>query len=148
MIIDKKYYSIAYISEILFFQTTLLLFGKFNKGLYSTSHIEKDFDSWIKQVKNKNLVKLTLREHNIKISNKWLNNTLTWYKIEENWNDWKILKMTGKSEKYQKIFYNDIKPKCSPWFNITNKSLLIVLLIFPHRYQLVFSTYISQEFST
>ena len=56
--------------------------------------------------------------------------------------------MTGKSEKYQKIFYNDIKPKCSPWFNITNKSLLVVLLIFPHRFELVFSTYISQEFST
>ena len=46
------------------------------------------------------------------------------------------------------MLYNDVKPKCSTWFNISKKSLLVVLLIFPHRYQLVFANYISHEFST
>ena len=44
MIIDKKYYFIVYISEILFFQTILFLLGKFTKRLYSTSLTEKSFD--------------------------------------------------------------------------------------------------------
>ena len=44
MIIGKKYYFMVYISEILFFQTTLFLFGKFTKRLYSTSLTEKYFD--------------------------------------------------------------------------------------------------------
>ena len=44
MIIDKKYYFIVYISEILFFQTILFLLGKFTKRLYnSTSLTEKSF---------------------------------------------------------------------------------------------------------
>ena len=46
------------------------------------------------------------------------------------------------------MLYNDVKPKCSTWFNISKKSLLVALLIFPHRYQLVFANYISHEFST
>ena len=46
------------------------------------------------------------------------------------------------------MLYNDVKPKCSTWFNISKKSLLVVLLIFPQRYQLVFANYISHEFST
>ena len=44
MIIGKKYYFTVYISEMLFFQTTLFLFGKFTKRLYSTSFTEKYFD--------------------------------------------------------------------------------------------------------
>ena len=52
MIINKKYCSIVYISEILlFFQTSLFLFRKFTKRLYSTSPTEKYVDSWNKQVK-------------------------------------------------------------------------------------------------
>ena len=41
MKIDKKYYFIVYISEILFFQTTLILLGKLTKRLSSTSFTEK-----------------------------------------------------------------------------------------------------------
>ena len=44
MIIDKKYYFIVYISEILFFQTIFFLLGKFTERLYSTSLTEKSFD--------------------------------------------------------------------------------------------------------
>ena len=54
-----------------------------------------------------NLVKLTLREYNIKLSNKWLNNASTCYKIEKKCN--KVYsKITGKSKKYKKcsiMFY-------------------------------------------
>ena len=73
MVIGEKYYSIVYISEILlFFQTTLFLFRKFSKRLYSTSLNEKDFDGCNKQVKHifYSLVKLTPREHNIRIGNR------------------------------------------------------------------------------
>ena len=41
MIIDKIYYYIEYISEILFFLTTLYSFKKFNKRLYSTEKDQK-----------------------------------------------------------------------------------------------------------
>ena len=45
MIMDKKYYSIVYILEtLLFFQTTLILLGKFTKSLHSTSLSEKHFN--------------------------------------------------------------------------------------------------------
>ena len=44
MIIDKKYCFTVYISEILFFQTTLFSYGKFTKTLYSTKLTEKYFD--------------------------------------------------------------------------------------------------------
>ena len=41
MIIDKIYYYIEYISEILFFLTTLHSFRKFNERLYSTEKDQK-----------------------------------------------------------------------------------------------------------
>ena len=50
-------------------------------------------------------MKLTLREYNIKLGNKWLNNASTCYKIEKKCN--KVYsEITGKSKKYKKIFYN------------------------------------------
>ena len=55
-------------------------------------------------------------------------------------------KNTGKSEKHQKLLYG-VKPKYFTQFNISKKSF-VVLLIFPHRYQLVFATYVRQEFPT
>ena len=45
-------------------------------------------------------MKLTFREHNIKLGNKWLNNAQPKTKV------------SGKSEKYKKILYNYVKPKC------------------------------------
>ena len=46
-------------------------------------------------------MKLTLREYNIKLGNKWLNNASTCYKIEKKCN--KVYsEITGKSKKYKK----------------------------------------------